>query len=106
MDNFIEKLREEYSGLGLTDEQILIAKSNNITPDQIAELREACNKLSKTIHEIWEKVAAAFNVLFNSEEFQNAVKVIQSTEREKINTFKRNTKGKQLKAWEKNRFFN
>lgn len=106
MDNFIEKLREEYSGLGLTDEQIIIAKSNNITPEQIAELREACNKLSKIIHEIWEKVAAAFNGLISSEEFQNAVKSIQSTEKDKSITFKRNSKGKQLKAWEKNRFFN
>jgi ABC-type enterochelin transport system substrate-binding protein len=105
----MEQLKEEYSGLGLTDEQIIVAKCYNITPEQIIIIRKSMSDLTKSFQEAWENINRLFKDTFESEEFQNMIKAIQNSVKEAKEEnveFKRNTKGKMLKPWEKDRFFN
>lgn len=101
MESFMEKLREEYKGLGLTDEQIITAKSNNINPEQVKQLREACKNATKVFTEAWEGVLAVVREFTESESFQELLKVgTQNSSK-----IKRNNKGKKIKPWEKKMFF-
>lgn len=101
LDIQMDKLREKYKDLELTDEQIRLVAFNGITPEQIKNMREACKNIVKAFNEAFERLRLFINQISESEDFQKLVNNLEN----RTKNIERNKKGKRLKTWENKRFY-
>lgn len=104
-DAFMEKLREEYHDLGLTDSQIIWAKSNGLTREKIRAILENWNKIKRDFEEVWDMLTKSMNEIFESEKFKNLVEALEQIQKHELEQSPRNKKGKNQKPWEKKKFY-
>ena len=102
-DDFMEKLREEYEGLNLTDSQILSVKGVGINKEQMALLITNWKQIMFDFDDMLRNVVRLMNPVIKN--LSMALSKINEYQVEFIVKPIKNKKGKKLKCWENKRFY-
>lgn len=101
--NPIEELRNEYGGLGLSDEQMLHLKSIGLPLEAAKYLIEKWTQVMQDLNKSLEALTNSLKETGSIDALKELGITIQ--EKYKITQVKRNKKGRPLKPWQKNKFY-
>lgn len=98
----MKELIEEYKSLGLDEGLAITAIIKGISPEQIKRIRICVINFQKSMEEVAQTM---LNALQNNKDFLKEIEDMRAKEIQEVSIKKRGKKGKNIKVWQKNKFY-